>query len=78
MLLSGEQLETIYIYHSNLLSKIFFNISDSIEDLWSVKAKKHEELYKKYIQIAFLTFDRTGDGDKTGSKNSLNVSRMYR
>jgi hypothetical protein len=48
-------------------SKVFAlagNASDA-NDRWVVKAREHKAAYEKNVELAFLTYDRLGDGSST-------------
>ena len=51
------------------LSKIFFILSDDIEDNWWHKHQEYNNLYKRTMQMARLTFDTDDDGVEDSSEN---------
>ena len=45
------------------LSRIFFNVSDSVDDSWSVKSREMQAKADDFLDIAYLSFDKYGKGD---------------
>ena len=44
------------------LSNIFFNVSDSPDDVYSIKSKEYKRLYQDCMSLAYLSFDQSNDG----------------
>ncbi len=45
------------------LSKIYFNLSDSVDDSWSAKSDAYYERFEEQMHLASLTVDVDDDGD---------------
>lgn len=59
------------------LAKIFEAVSDSVDDKWRQKSRDHRKEYDKYISLAFITFDKSSDGD-LNSRRQVNTVWLYR
>ncbi len=44
------------------ISKIYYQMSDDVEDVWAVKSKAYEDKFNKYINLARLSLDTNDDG----------------
>lgn len=59
------------------MSKIYFNMSDSREDVWASKAHDYRSKYEKMLQIATLSLDLNDDGlasvDEVKTKNFIST-----
>lgn len=62
------------------LSKIFFNASDEVDDIWASKSKAYEDRYNKLFSLALLTLDTNDDGvkDSDDKKTNFKTVRMIR
>jgi hypothetical protein len=62
------------------LSKIFFNLSDTPDDTWSVKSKAYEDRFNDFFSLALLTLDTDDDGASSESdkKPSFSTVRLIR
>jgi len=60
------------------LHKILLGVSDNPEDNWAVKAAFYLREYEKQISLAYLSFDASGEGDKSKGMQEVGVGRLYR
>ena len=51
-----------------VLSKIFRNMSDEVDDKWQVKADEYFAKYKDMIRLARISLDLNDDGHQSGSE----------
>lgn len=59
------------------LSKIFFNLSDDVNDHWWAKYKEYEDKYKVAITVPKLSVDTDDDGVKDTAEK-LEISKVVR
>ena len=59
------------------LSKIYENMSDASNDVWSEKAAKYSERYDKMINLARLSLDTNDDGVEQAIENKPNFTTRY-
>jgi hypothetical protein len=60
------------------LSKIFFNFSDSKDDIWSSKAYEYRGRYQKFIDKASITIDFNDNGIIESNENkSAKINTFY-
>jgi hypothetical protein len=52
------------------LSKIYYQASDSVDDIHYAKAKDYDGLYKQSLDLFLLTLDANDDGEASGSEKS--------
>jgi hypothetical protein len=62
------------------LSKIFFNLSDDLDDMWWSKHREYQDKYEEAFSLARLTLDTNDDGvkDDNESLKKFKVSRWQR
>lgn len=62
------------------LSKIFFNLSDSVEDHWFIKYREYQDMYEDKIKVAYLSIDTNNDGvdDANEVQRQYNPTRWVR
>jgi len=60
------------------LAKIFFILSDDVEDNWWHKHKEYDEKYQRTMQMARLTFDADDDGDPEDTLEKLDAFKSIR
>lgn len=59
------------------LSKIYFQLSDNADDVWSSKATYYEEKFEKFINIARLSLDIDDDGLESTGENKKPFKTRY-
>jgi hypothetical protein len=62
------------------LSKIFFNLSDSLEDHWFIKYREYQDMFEKKMTVAYLSIDTDNDGvkDANETQRQFNPTRWAR
>lgn len=62
------------------LSKIFFNLSDSIDDQWWAKYREYNDKYEEAFRLARITLDKDDDGIEDADEKLVkkNVFRWQR
>lgn len=60
-----------------VLSRIFEQVSDNPEDKWRQKSLIHDKMANEFLNIAYLTFDKSSDGD-TQQQASMSQGYLYR
>lgn len=59
------------------LSKIFFNLSDSVDDQWWAKYREYQDKYEEAFRLARLSLDQDDDGLKDANEE-LVKKKVYR
>lgn len=72
--LSQDEIKRASIYHC--LSKIFFELSDSIEDKWYQRSKDYNDKGNKALEVYYLSLDKNDDGvaDSNEKLSDRNIS----
>jgi hypothetical protein len=77
-LLNAEQVKKAATYYC--LSKIFFELSDSVEDKWYQRSKDFNDKGNKAIETYYLSIDKDDDGIETQAEkvndNNINLFRI--
>ena len=62
------------------LSKIFFNLSDSVDDNWWQKYREYQDKFEEMFKLATLSIDLDDDGvdDNRETDRQMNVQRWVR
>lgn len=55
------------------LSKIYYQASDSVDDIHYAKAKDYDGLYKEALDLFLLTLDTNDDGEPSGSEQNATM-----
>lgn len=75
--LDSEEVKRGATYHC--LSKIFFELSDNVDDKWYQRSKDYNAKGNKALEVYFLTLDKNDDGIKdsyeTLSSRNINLFR---
>jgi|SRR6056297_1509106 len=58
------------------LSRIFYNVSDSFEDIWYKKYLDTQKKAEVFLDLAFISFDVFGEGDAR-QQPIFNVGKMW-
>lgn len=59
------------------LSKIYYALSDTPEDVWEVKSKLYEDKFNKNIQLARLSVDIDDDGLVSAGENKPTLTNRF-
>lgn len=59
------------------LSRIFFDFSDTPDDIWMKKSLKYEDMYKSSMNMATLSMDEDDDGKIDKPENMASSKTIY-
>lgn len=70
--LEQEELKRASVYH--VLSKIFFELSDNIEDKWYQRSRDYNAKGNKSLEVYFLSLDVNDDGKSSSNEKLVSQS----